>query len=221
MPRRFPRFLLCMFFYVTSIWVVGGIANGLSILMAKSGSPEFWRMLHEHLFVRALLVGLIAGLVPGRIWIATIGVFDRKLERRLKRLNPDRLKQWLFVFLSPFIVIALLRWTFQWFENASRYSSVLQTDSPYRFSEFFNGFLSTNCSNASESAVFWRDGYGLGCLVHVQMIVIWLIAIGYSLAPTVRKRAMTLFSVDHAVPIDELSIDNTQGSTITEKTDTL
>jgi hypothetical protein len=208
-----------MFFYGTSIWVVGGIANGLSTLMAKIGSPELWKMLHEHLFVRALMVGLIAGLVPLRIWIAAAGIFNRKFERGLKRINPDLLKPWVFMFLSPVIVIAFLRWTFQWFENGSQYSSVLQTTSPYQLSEFFKGFFSTNCSNASESNVFWRDGYGLSCMVHVQLIVIWMIAIGYSLAPAVRKKAMILFNTDNSVPMDEPSTANIQESTITEKTD--
>ena len=126
---------------------------------------------------------------------------------------------WLFVFLSPVFVFALLRWTVQWFENGSQYSSVLQITSPYRFSEFFNGFFSVDCSNASESNVFWRDGYGLKCLVHMQLIAIWLTAIGYSLAPALRKRVMPLLNADHPVPTVDPPTENLQESIITEKTD--
>jgi hypothetical protein len=220
MPRWIPRFLLCIFFYSISIFAVGRLAEVLAYLLAKSGSPDLWQMLHEHIFVRALLVGLLAGLVPLQAWIAAMGVFNPKHEILLKRLNPDRLKSWVFVFFSPVIVIALLRWAFQWYENRSQYSSVLQTTSPYRFSEFFNGFFSTDCSNAAESAVFWRDQYGLSCMVHRQLIAIWLIAIGYSLAPIVSKRVIPLFNMDHPHPIDEPSTENITESTITEKTDT-
>lgn len=220
MPRWIPRFLLCIFFYSISIFAVGRLAEVLAYLLAKSGSLDLWQMLHEHIFVRALLVGLLAGLVPLQAWIAAIGVFNPTHEILLKRLNPDRLKSWVFVFLSPVIVIALLRWAFQWYENRSQYSSVLQTTSPYRFSEFFNGFFSTDCSNAAESAVFWRDQYGLSCMVHRQLIAIWLIAIGYSLAPMVSKRVIPLFNMDHPHPIHEPSTENITESTITEKTDT-
>jgi hypothetical protein len=188
--------------------------------MAKGGSPELGLMFHEHLFVRALLVGLIAGLIPWWTSMAAIGIFNQKFEQRLKLLDPDQLKPWVFVYLSPVIVIALLRWTFQWYENCNRYSSVLQTNSPYSFSELFYGFFSTNCSSASDSALFWRDGYGLGCMVHVQLIVIWMIAVGFSLAPAVRNRVLTLFNMDYLVPIDEPSTANIQESSITEKTDT-
>ena len=220
MPRWIPRFLICIFFYSISIYVVGRLADVLAYLLAKSGSTDLWQMLHEHIFARALLVGLLAGLVPLQTWIAAVGVFNPKHKILLKRLNPDRLKPWVFVYLSPVIVIALLRWAFQWYENRSQYSSVLQTTSPYRFSEFFNGFFSTDCSNAAESAVFWRDQYGLSCMVHRQLIAIWLIAIGYSLAPAVRKRVIPLFNMDHPHSIDEPSTENITESTITEKTDT-
>jgi hypothetical protein len=219
MPRWIPRFLLCIFFYSISIYVIGRLADVLAFLFAKSGSPDLWQMLHEHIFVRALLVGLLAGLVPLQTWIAATGVFNPKHVIFLKRLNPDRLKPWVFVFLSPVIVFALLRWAMQWYENSSRNSSVLQATSPYRFSEFFNGFFSTDCSIVSESNMFWRDGYGFSCLVHRQLIAIWLIAIGYSLAPAVRKRVMPLFNMDHPDPIDEPSTENITESTITEKTE--
>jgi hypothetical protein len=219
MPRWIPRFLLCIFFYSISIYVIGKLADFLAFLLAKSGSPDLSQMLHEHIFVRALLVGLLAGLVPLQTWVAAIGVFNPKHEILLRRLNPDRLKSWVFVFLSPVAVFALLRWIMQWHENSSQYSSVLQTTSPYRISDLFNGFFSTDCSIASESNVFWRDGYGFSCLVHRQLIAIWLIAIGYSLAPAVSKRVIPLFNMDHPDPMDEPSPENITESTITEKTE--
>src|ERR1035437_2773781 len=105
MPRWIPRFLICIFFYSISIYVVGRLADVLAYLLAKSGSTDLWQMLHEHIFARALLVGLLAGLVPLQTWIAAVGVFNPKHKILLKRLNPDRLKPWVFVYLSPVIVI--------------------------------------------------------------------------------------------------------------------
>jgi hypothetical protein len=219
MPRWIPRFLLCIFFYSISIYVVGRLTDVLAYILTKSGSPYLWQMLHEHIFIRALLVGLLAGLIPLQTWMAATGVFNPKHIILLKRLNPDRLKPWVFVFLSPVIIIALSRWTIQWLENRRLSSSVLQTDSAYPFSEFFNGFFSTDCSIASESNIFWRDEYGFSCMMHRQWIAIWLIAIGYSLAPAVRKRVIPLFNTNHPDPIDEPSTENITESTITEKTE--
>ncbi len=219
MPRWIPRFLLCILFYYISVYVVGRLVNVLAYLLTKAGSPELWQLLHQHFFVRSFVVGLLAGIVPFRTWIAAAGIFNPKHARLLKRLNPDRLKPWVFVYLSPAIVTALVSWTMQWYENNSQPLSVLRTASRYQFSEFFNGFFSTDCSNASESSVFWRDGNGLGCMVHVQQIAIWLIAVGYSLAPVVRKRVRPLFNMEHPVPLDESSTENIQENTTTEKTD--
>ncbi|MGA3345203.1 MAG: hypothetical protein ABSC76_10080 [Terracidiphilus sp.] len=219
MPRWIPRFLLCIFFYCISIFVVGRLVNVLAYLLTKGGSPELWQLLHQHFFVRSFIVGLLAGIVPFRTWIAATGIINPKHARLLKRLNPDRLKPWVFAYLSPVFVIALLRWIMQWYENSSQYSSVLQTTSSYRISELFNGFFSTDCSGAGESAFFWRDGYGLSCMVHVQSIAIWLIAIGYSLAPAVRKRAIPLFGTDPRICRDEPTTENIQEIAITEKND--
>jgi len=219
MPRWIPRFLLCIFFYCISIYVVGRLVNVLAYVLTKGSSPELWQLLHQHVFVRSFVVGLLAGIVPFRMWIAAAGIFNPNHARLLKRINPDRLKPWVFVYLSPAIVTALVSWSMQWYENSSQSLSVLRTTSPYRFSEFFNGFFSTDCSNVSESSAFWRDGYGLGCMVHVQQIAIWLTAVGYSLAPVVRKRVRPLFNMEHPVRIDESSTENIQESTITEKTD--
>ncbi|MGA2672448.1 MAG: hypothetical protein ABSE99_04395 [Terracidiphilus sp.] len=189
MPRWFLRFLLFMFFYCLSIEAVGRTANGLAYLLARAGSPDLWQILHVHIFGRAIVVGLLAGLVLLWTWIAATGLMDSKYARYLRRLNPDRLKPWAFVFLSPFILVALLNWTLQWLENRDRYASVLQSASLYPVSQFFRGFLSTDCSYAG-NVEFWGEGYGISCVVHVQSIAVWLIAIGYSVAPFVRNRVL-------------------------------
>jgi hypothetical protein len=220
MPRWIPQFLICIFLYSISVYVVGRLAEVLAYFLAKSGSVALWQLLHEHPFVRSFLVGLIAGLVPFRTWIAASGVFNPRFARTLKRLNPDLLKPWVFLYLSPVFVMALLRWTMQWHENRRLSTSVLQTISAYPLSEFFKGFLATNCSSGGESAFFWRDEYGLGCMKHMASIAIWLTAIGYSLAPAARKQVLPLFKTERPTLVEGPSDEDLQGSTITEKTDT-
>ena len=220
MPRWFPRFVLYFLFYFVSIEIVGRTANGLAHLLAKIGSPELWQALHLHLFARALVVGLLAGLVPLQTWIAATGILNPRLVRIIRRLKPDRLKPWKIVFLSPVVLLALATWTLQWFENSSKYSSVLRTTSPYRLSEIFNGFLSTDCSGAGGSGVFWGDSYGIQCMIHAQSIAIWLIAVGYSLSPVFRKRVLPLFTGEGSALQNESGTGNLEESTMLEKTET-
>jgi hypothetical protein len=221
MPRWISRFLLCIFFYSVSIYVVGRLADVLAYLLAKSGSTDLWQMLHEHIFARALLVGLLAGLVPLQIWIAAAGIFNRKFAVMLKRINPDRLKPWVFVFFSPLMILALISWAINWFDLHSRHSSVLQTTSPYPMSEFFHGFLSTNCSSAADWRVdLWGARYAFSCMIHVQLISTWVITIGYSLAPLVRKHVFPMFTMEHPAPIEEPPTENLKESTMIGKTDT-
>ena len=219
MPRWFPRFVLYFLFYFVSIEIVGRTANGLAHLLAKIGSPELWQALQVHLFARALAVGLLSGLVPLQTWVAATGILNPRDVRVIRRLNPDRLKPWTFVFLSPVVLLALGGWTIQWFENSSQYESVLRTTSPYHLSELFKGFLSTNCSSSGGSAVSWGDSYAFRCMVHAQLIAIWLIAVGYSLAPIFRKRVLPLFSKEGPVSRNEPQNENIEESTMTEKTE--
>lgn len=220
MPRWFPRFLLYVLFYCVSIEVVGRTANGFAYLLAKIGSPELWQALHLHLFVRALVVGLLAGLVPLQTWIATTGILNPRDVRVIRRLNPDRLKPWTCLFLSPVFLLAVGNWVLQWFDNSSGYASVFRTTSPYRLSELFKGFLSTDCSSTGGSAMFWGDAYALRCQVHAQLIAIWLIAVGYSLAPAFRKKVLPIFSQESPAPSNEPKNESIEKSTMTGTTET-
>jgi hypothetical protein len=211
---------LYFFFYFISIGVVGRIANGLAYLLSKIGSPELWQALHTHLFARALAVGLLAGLVPLQTWIAATGVLNPKDVRVIRRLNPDRLKPWTFVFLSPVLLLVLGNWTLHWIENSGRYESVFRTSSPYHVSELFKGFLSTDCSSTGGSAMFWGDTYGFQCMIHAQLIAVWLIALGYSLAPYFRKMVLPFFTSEGQVSQSEPQNENIEESKMAEKIDT-
>ncbi len=182
---------------------------------------DLWLFLQGHPFERALAVGLLAGMAPLQIWLSASGLMNRKIRLYLLRLKLDRLKPWIAVFYSPILLLALVHWTVQWFENRSRFASVLLTDSPYPFSDFFRGFLTTDCSRGgSWAAMFWGDNYGLGCMIHVQLITAWLLAAGYSLAPFVRKRVMDLSGDKKLEPLDSEPARNIEESTMAEKTDT-
>ena len=149
---------------------------------------------------------------------------DRKIRMYVRRLKLDRLKPWIvvfYVFYSPILVLVFVQWTVQWFENRSRYSSVLSAASPYPFSDFFNGFMSTDCSAGGNwGALFWGDGNGFSCMIHVRLISVWLLTAGYSLAPILRKRVLPIISNNVSeLPFRE-PIEITQESTMTEKTET-
>jgi hypothetical protein len=220
MPHKFFRVLLCLFFYFVSVDVVGRIAEAVGYVLVLCGSPELWKDLHEHPFGRSLVVGLLAGFIPLQTLLSASGFINVRYTQILKRLNPDGLKSWIFVFFSPVIILCLLSWMIDWFALRSRHSSVLQTTSPYPMSEFFDGFLSTNCSNFTDlRGDMWGERWKFSCLIHVQLISIWMLTIGYSLAPFVRKRILPLLRGEHPMPTDESPTEILQESTMTETTD--
>jgi hypothetical protein len=218
MPRWIPRIFLCLFFYTTSVWAVGRIAAGVAYLFARGGSLDLWQFLHGHPFARALVVGLLAGIIPLQAWLAASGLMDRKIQAYLWRLKLDRLKPWIVVFCSPILLLALFVWIIRWFENRSLHSSVLFAASPYPFSDFLGGFMSTDCSDAGNwGAMFWGDS--ISCMIHVQLISAWLLTAGYSLAPFVRKRVLALLSGENPESFDREPAENIQESKMTEKTE--
>jgi hypothetical protein len=220
MPRWFPRFFLCIFFYFTSVWVVGRLASAAAYMFVKGHSLVLWQLQHEHPFGNALVVGFLAGMVPLETWLAASGLIDRRITVFLRRLRPDRLKPWICVFLSPLILLAVLSWTIDWFDMNSRHSSVLQTTAPYPMSVFFEGFLSSNCSDLADwRGDMWGDRYVFRCTTHVQLISAWVLALGYSLVPIVFRRVLPLFSNDHPEPANKQPDENLPESTITENTD--
>jgi hypothetical protein len=81
--------------------------------------------------------------------------------------------------------------------------------------------MSTDCSAGGNwGAVFWGDSYGIRCMTHVQLISVWLLAAGYSLAPFARKRVLLLFGDSNPKTLDMEPAEYIHESTITEKTET-
>lgn len=211
--------MFCILFYIISVDVVGRLTNGVAYLLMKGGSKDAWQLIHMHPLGRALMVGLLAGFVPSKIWLAASGFINSRYPRLLRRLNPDSLKRWMFAFFSPVMFLAVAGWVIDWLALRNQHSSALQTASPYPLATIFQGFLSTNCSDAFDWRVeLWGDRFAFDCLIHVQLISIWTLTIGYSLAPFARKWASPLFRRADPEPANESAEENLPESTITVKT---
>jgi hypothetical protein len=220
MQRLIVRIFMSLLFYNTSVWIVGRLADALGYLFVKGGSSDLWQLFHQHPFGRAILVGFLAGWVPLETWLAASGLMNRRIKLHLRRLKLNRLKQWIVVIYSPVLLFVFGGWTIQWFENRGQYSSVLQTASGYPASEFFRGFLSIDCAKAGGIGESFWGGNALSCMIHVQLISIWLFAVGYSLAPLARKRVFPIFETEHPVSMDEVPDEKGHEITITEMNET-
>lgn len=212
----FPKIVVCLFIYFLSVRIIGGLFSGTAFLSAKSGSLEFGNALDQHPYVRALSIGVLAGLVPMRIWLAISGVFKRNIENYLRELKTESLHAWLWAFFCPLFLLDFLGWILNWVDMSARNASVLQTSSSYHLSDLVRGYFSTDCSwtglwpmEPSETKTSFR------CMMHIQMISLWLMSVGYSVAPFVIRK----MSAQSAEPLSDSEIDNIEGPVMEGNTD--
>jgi hypothetical protein len=188
MQRLFLRVVLCVFIYTTSVWILGRTADALAYLLSKVGSPELWVALHQYPFGRAIVTGFLAGLIPLEVWLSVSGFFSADIPEFLKKLDLEPMKTWVVAIYSPILIMALFSWLIDWYTMHSQGVTVLQEGSSVPpISTIFEGFFSTSCRDVSDSRLsLWSDNFLFHCTIHIQLISIFLMAAGYSLAPIIR-----------------------------------
>ncbi len=218
MRRWALRIVLCLVIYFNSVWIIQKTLDALAYLTARSGADGLWQAIHEYPFGKALAVGFIAGLIPLQFWLSVSGFFSSELPEFLKKLELEKMKRWVAVLLSPVILIAVVVWIIDWEVMHSKTASVLVDGSSAPISSIFQGFLSTDCKNVSDTRLeIWPDNFWFHCMMHVQLILAYFIAAGYSLAPWIRHG----ISRDLAPSVDagDPDFESASESRIIESTD--
>ena len=188
-----PRAVICVFIYFLLVRLINGLITALAFITTKAGSSDFSVALHRHPFARALVVGVIAGLVPMRFWLAVSGVFNSNIENYLRNLKTESMKPWIWAFFSPVFVLDLLGWVGIWFEMNGRSTTVLQITSSYRLSDLVSGYFSTDCSGAGYWPLeSWEMKTSFRCIFHVQMLSLVFLSVGYSIAPLLSRKFLAI-----------------------------
>ena len=206
MWRLTLRIVLCFLVYIVSLWIIGEAANAVAYLMEKGGSPELWRILHQHPFGRSIAVGFVAGLIPLRFLFSVSGFFRSDIPEFFRRLDLEKMKQWIVLLVSPVAVADLTQWISNWFAMHSKTVTALQEGSSMHLSQIFDGFFSDNCRNISDIRIdLWSDNFAYQCMLHVTQVSIFLTAVAYSLAPWVKQQLLKQVAIDHPAPLDSSS----------------
>ena len=144
-------------------------------VFSMAGFPWLSGWFRVHTLVTAFFAGVVAGQVPVDSRLTGEGWFRSKDGKSFEsfKLEEFRLLTWLL--LSPLFLIGLVAW---WFEQSP---SVLSTPT---LTGFYHDLLMRNCSDV------WARRYWFDNSCNLQMVLVapWMASIGYSLAPTLRRR---------------------------------
>ncbi len=171
--------------FVVFVLLLFGISAGLlqiNHLLIRTGFYGLSRSTHEHILPTMLLLGLAAGQVylgsnfTGRGW------FRSKSGLTYEGFKLEKLKPWSWLIVSPVLLAGIVFWFAIQREDGAQ--SVISWQS------FYQGFLMPECSNRR---IFGVGGNDLQCGIHLMFLGTWIAAVGYSLAPALRKRVLTLY----------------------------
>jgi len=203
MWRFILRIVLIFVIYNVTIDAVSALADGMALFLARSGSPEPWRILHRYLFWKWIAVGFLAGLVPLEFLFSAARLFKSRILGYLNGLGLEGMKRWVVVLCSPVVIMGLLDWAHDLFALRSRLANGLTNSPSMQVSRMFEGFFSTSCRNVSDFRLeLWGDNFGYRCAVHVLQLTIFFTGAAYSLAPWVRKQFLKRVAIHHPDPLD-------------------
>ncbi len=150
-------------------------------LLLRIGVYGLNSQMHQHLLVTMLLIGLGTGQIylgsnfTGRGW------FRSKSGMTYEGFKLEVLKPWSWLIVSP----VLLAGVFFWYAIQKESGSLAQIS----WQSFYEGFLMPKCSNVKVLGI----GRNPDCGINVMFLGTWVAAIGYSLAPVVRKLVLILY----------------------------
>ncbi len=147
--------------------------------LIRSGFSGLNRLMHEHTLITTFLLGLVAGVTylgsnfTGRGW------FRSKSGLTYEGFKLEELKRWTWLITSPILLAGILFWVAIQKENG-----VL---AKIGWRSFYEGFLMPECSNRRLFAI----GSDYQCGLRLMFLGTWVAAVGYSLAPILRKQVLT------------------------------
>lgn len=134
------------------------------------------RLMQQYTLTMMFLLGLVAGMAylgsnfTGRGW------FRSKSGLTYEGFKLEALKRWTWLIASPILIAGIFFWV-----AIQKEGGVLAQTS---WQGFYRGFLMPECSN--------RKILGIGsdsqCGLHLMFLGTWVAAVGYSLAPIIRKQ---------------------------------
>jgi len=203
MWRFILKIVLSFVIYNVTVSIINGVANGVALILTKAGSPDLWRILHEHLFWKWIAIGFTAGLIPLQFLFSVSGFFRSSFPEFLGGLGLEKMKRWIVVLASPVALSALMQWISDWFTMRSKSATVLTGGPSADISKMFEGFLSVSCGNVADIRLeLWGDNLPYQCAVHVMKLMIFFSAAAYSLAPWVRLQFLKSLLRDHSAQLD-------------------
>jgi len=149
-------------------------------LLLLVGSSVFSRLVHAHTLWTLFLLGMVAGQVPLGSNFTGEGWFRSKDGQTYEGMKLEELKPWTWLLVCPLFLLGVVLWFLEKNE-----SSVLSNLS---FGSFYHEFLMPNCSNVGLRAY----QFNFSCTMQLLFVGFWVAAIGYSLAPMIRKRGANL-----------------------------
>jgi hypothetical protein len=214
MRRRAIQIALSLFIYFSTVWIAGRCIDGLAYLTARLGASGLYGAVHQYPFHRALFVGLIAGLIPLQVLAAASGFLKGELPESLKKLELEGMKRWVVVLVSPILLMELMRWLTDWEEMRTRTASVLPGSTSAPNYRAFEGFLTTNCLNVIDVRLdIWPDNFWYRCTIHVLTLSAFFTAVGYSIAPWLRKHILPDIGPEAANEGDAIQSGSEAGAT--------
>jgi hypothetical protein len=159
-------------------------------LIATAGLPFLLRFFHAHALLMMFLSGVLAGQVVLGSNFTGRGWFRSHDGLTYEGFKLEEIKPWIWLLVSPVFALGVIAW-FQEQRGPGTLSSL-------SFVNFYHDVLMPNCS------LSWWKNYPLYPFCGVQLIFVgtWIAAIGYSLAPLVRRSGSKLLRTMQPSPTD-------------------
>ena len=191
MWRWIIRIWVSVVLFVFLIFCSSGLLIRVTHLLAKMGFPLLLQWAHVHALLAMFLSGLLAGQVvlgpnfTGRGW------FRSQNGLTYEGFKLEEIKPWTWLLFSPVFLLGIVAWLLEQRESEPR--------SNFSFVNFYHDVLMPNCS------LSWWKNYPLYPFCGVQLIFVgaWIAAVGYSLAPMVRRGGSKLLRTMQTSPTEE------------------
>jgi hypothetical protein len=181
MWRWVIRVYVAFVVFVILLFCLGAGLRQIDHLLVWTGSHALDRLVHDYMLSTMFLMGLAAGQIYVGSNFTGRGWFRSKSGLTYEGFKLEELKSWNWLIVCPVLLAGILFWLAIQMEGG-----VLAAIS---WQSFYRGFLMPECSN--------RRILGIGgdpqCGIHLMFLGTWMAAVGYSLAPALRKRVLMAY----------------------------
>jgi hypothetical protein len=181
MWRWIIRVYVAFMLFVVLVFMAGIAVVSVERSVVRLGYSGLSRVVHEYPLLTLFLIGLVVGQIYLGSNITGRGWFRSKSGLTYEGFRLEKLKPWSWLIVSPVLIAGIFLWlTLQAERGAS---------SDIRLSSFYHGFLMSDCSNFRGARIHGDPE----CSLRLMMLGTWVAAVGYSLAPFVRRSRQGLY----------------------------